>query len=186
MKRKIPSKRRSPTPWFQCPTRGCDCKMMKCEDVETSVHDTMRQWLDEYTIQIKAESRPSNDPVEAALEAVQGQLSALQFQQDSLCEYLEKGVYSIGMFTKRNSTLEKEIKRLQITEADLMRQKAEGSQRKSTTAQIIPTTQHILENYSVLSTEEKNRLWKLVLKKVTIYRSQAGEMTVNIYPNLPK
>ena len=52
--------------------------------------------------------------------------------------------------------------------------------------QIIPTTQHILENYDILTILEKNQLWKLVLKKVTVYRSQDDALTVKIYPNLPK
>ena len=38
----------------------------------------------------------------------------------------------------------------------------------------------------VLSNTEKNRLWKLVLEKATLYRTPAGELRVHIYPNLPK
>ena len=51
---------------------------------------------------------------------------------------------------------------------------------------MIPTTQHILENYDFLSVEEKNQLWKLVLEKVTVFRSQEDELMIHIYPNLPK
>ena len=55
-----------------------------------------------------------------------------------------------------------------------------------TTLQIIPTTQHILDNYDILTILEKNQLWKLVLKKVTVYRSQDDELSIQLYPNLPK
>ena len=44
----------------------------------------------------------------------------------------------------------------------------------------------ILESYPLLEIEEKNRLWKLVLKSVTVYRSPDDKLEVNIYPNLPK
>ena len=90
------------------------------------------------------------------------------------------------MFTKRNASLAKEIKQLQSAEADLLRQQGEGDQKKQSTAQIIPTTQHILDNYDTLTIAEKNRLWKLVMPKATVYRSPGNELTVNIYPNLPK
>ena len=50
----------------------------------------------------------------------------------------------------------------------------------------IPTTQHILDNYDTLTIAEKNRLWKLVMPRATVYRSPDNELTVNIYPNLPK
>ena len=90
------------------------------------------------------------------------------------------------MFTKRNTSLSKEIKQLQLAEADLMRQQSEQSQKEQQVAQIIPTTQHILESYPLLEIGEKNRLWKLVLKRVTVYRSPDDKLEVNIYPNLPK
>ena len=120
------------------------------------------------------------------LEAVRGQLEQLQSQQDTICEYLEKGIYTIDMFTKRNTSLSKEIKQLQIAEADLLRQQSEGDQKKQASMQIIPTTQHILDNYSILSPAEKNQLWKLVLQKATVYRSPDGKVTIHIYPNLPR
>ena len=47
-------------------------------------------------------------------------------------------------------------------------------------------TQHILDNYDILTILEKNQLWKLVLKKVTVYRSQDDELSIQLYPNWPK
>lgn len=44
-----------------------------------------------------------------------------------ICEYLEKGIYTIDMFTKRNTVLAKEIQSLQLTEADLLRQQESGA-----------------------------------------------------------
>ena len=186
MKRTVPDKHRNPTPWYRCPTRGCDCKIIKCEVVENSIKDAMEDWLEKYMLQIESTNQPKVDPITSALEAVRGQLAQFQLQQENICEYLEKGVYTIDMFTKRNASLTKEIKQLQSAEVDLLRQKGEGEQKQQSTAQIIPTTQHILESYPLLTPAEKNRLWKLVMKKATVYRSQDDKLTVNIYPNLPK
>ena len=146
----------------------------------------MEDWLDEYIIQLKSENKPKADPVATALEAVRAQLSGLQQQQDTICEYLEKGVYTIDMFTKRNAALAKEIKELQASEADLMRQQESGSRANQEALEIVPTTQHILDHYDILTPAEKNRLWKLVLKRATIYRTPDGELSVHIYPKLPK
>ena len=186
MKRTVPDKRRNPTPWYRCSARGCDCKIIKCEVVENSIRDAMQQWLNEYKIKIEANQQPKVDPIATALEAVRGQLAQLQLQQESICEYLEKGVYTIEMFTKRNTSLTKEIQQLRSAEADLFRQQGDGDQKKQAADRIIPTTQHILESYPLLTPAEKNRLWKLVMKKATVYRSPEDNLTVNIYPNLPK
>ena len=96
--------------------------------------------------------------------------------------------YVLGMMFYRyiSENLTNYIKQLQLAEADLMRQQSEQSQKEQQVAQSIPTTQHILESYPLLEIEEKNRLWKLVLKRVTVYRSPDDKLEVNIYPNLPK
>ena len=91
-----------------------------------------------------------------------------------------------GQAAKRNLALAKETKQLQESEDNLLKQKSEGKQKETAQTQIIPVAQHILESYPILSLEEKNRLWKLVLKKATIYRSPDNEVTIRIYPNLPK
>ena len=159
---------------------------MKCETVETALCDAMEEWLDNYIIQLETKVEPTIDPIDTALEAVRGQLSALQDQQEKICEYLEKGIYTIDMFTKRNLALAKEIKQLQESEEDLLKQKNADNQQETIHVQIIPAAQHILESYPLLTVEEKNRLWKLVLKKATIYRSPDDEVVIRIYPNLPK
>ena len=67
-----------------------------------------------------------------------------------------------------------------------MTQQNEGNEKNKSIMQIIPTTQHILDNYDILSILEKNQLWKLVLKKVTVYRSQDDDLSIHLYPNLPQ
>ncbi len=186
MKRYLPRPKTSPIAWYRCPTRNCDCKMIKCEIVESNIQEAMEKWLEKYLLQIEADQQPMADPVATALETIRGQLAQLQQQQENICEYLEKGIYSIDVFTKRNATLSQEIKQLQTTESDLLRQQREGRKKTQATVQIIPTTQHILDNYDDLTVEEKNRLWKLVMQKATVYRSPDDKVTVNIYPNLPK
>ena len=41
--------------------------------------------------------------------------------------------------------------------------------------ELIPTTQRILDSYPHLSVAEKNSLWKIVLEKITVFRTPEGE-----------
>ena len=104
----------------------------------------MEKWLAEYTIKIETEQSPQTDPAETALSFVRDQLVELQMQQDKICEYLEKGVYTVEMFTKRNDTLTREIQKQRAAESDLLKKQSSQSETKSAEAEIIPTTQHIL------------------------------------------
>lgn len=160
--------------------------MNKCHTVENYIYDAMEEWLEQYILQINSDQRPVIDPIESSLETVRGQIAALQQQQDKLCEYLEKGIYSVEMFAKRNTVLSAEIQKLRSSEAELIQQQCAGAKKKKTSLQIIPATQHILDNYHLLSIEEKNQLWKLVIKKATVYRTQDDELMIHVYPNLPQ
>ncbi len=96
---------------------------MKCDFVENAVVNAMREWLSEYTIKVETEQAPQADPTETALNLIRQQLLELQGQQDKICEYLEKGIYTVEMFSKRNETLTREICKLQKAEADIQKSK---------------------------------------------------------------
>lgn len=185
MKRNVPSKKQKTSPWYRCPTRGCDCRAIKCDFAEESILKAMKEWLAEYTVNIEAEKTIQTDPVETALKVVREQLTEIQLQQDKIYEYLEKGVYTVEMFTKRNDTLTREMRKLQASEADLLKKQSSQSDIKNAEAEIIPTTQRILDSYSRLSVPEKNSLWRIVMEKITMYRTPDGEFSMHIYPKLP-
>ena len=98
----------------------------------------MEEWLEQYILQINSDQRPVIDPIESSLETVRVQIAALQQQQDKLCEYLEKGIYSVEMFAKRNTVLSAEIQKLRSSEAELMQQQCSGAEKKKTSLQITP------------------------------------------------
>lgn len=110
----------------------------------------------------------------------------LQGQQDKICEYLEKGVYTVEMFSKRNETLTREICKLQKAEADIQKKQTVKNGEKKAVEELIPTTQRILDSYPHLSVEEKNSLWKIVLEKITVFRTPEGEFSLHLYPKLPR
>ena len=116
---------------------------------------------------------------------MQDKIGELRLQQEKICELLEKGVYTVEIFTKRNDSLEKEIRNLQISETELLEQCRDEKQMKSRTDEIIPTTQRILDQYGNLKISEKNSLWKMVLEKITMYRPNDKEFDLHIYPKLP-
>lgn len=185
MKRNVPGKSQNTLPWYRCPTRGCDCRSIKCNMVEDAVLKAMQEWFTEYTIKVNTEDIPQSNNIETALSVVREQLSELHEQQDKICELLEKGVYTVDMFSKRNSALEREIRKLQSSETDLLEKSESQEQVESERAEVIPATQHILDSYEQLSIHEKNRLWKIVMEKITVYRTPDGKFSMHIYPKLP-
>lgn len=123
--------------------------------VEDAVLKAMQEWFTEYTIKVDTEDVPQSNNIETALSVVREQLTELHLQQDKICELLEKGIYTVDMFSKRNSALEKEIRKLQSSETDLLEKSKSQKEFQSKMAEVIPTTQHILDSYEQLSIQEK-------------------------------
>ncbi len=112
--------------------------------------------------------------------------TAERFDPHKICEYLEKGVYTVEMFSKRNETLTREICKLQKAEADIQKKQTVKNGEKKAVEELIPTTQRILDSYPHLSVAEKNSLWKIVLEKITVFRTPEGEFSLHLYPKLPR
>ena len=60
----------------------------------------MTKWLSEYSLNITPDFVPKEDPAESALSRIREKLHQLHQQQDNICKYLEKGIYTVEMFTK--------------------------------------------------------------------------------------
>lgn len=185
IKRNVASKGKNTAPWYRCPTRGCDCSSIKCNLVEDAVVEKMKEWLVNHTIHIEDTELKVDTHLEDALSIIQKQLVDLQEQQDKICDLLEKGIYTIQMFQKRNDTLSADISKLQADEALLIERIQKEQNTINTKSKLIPTVQNLLDSYDILNPKEKNELWKQVLEKVTLLREKgAKEFEVHIYPKI--
>ena len=92
------------------------------------------------------------------------------------------------MFTKRNATLVEEINELKERERTLQEKIAAQQSAEHKKNAFIPMTQQLLDSYDILTTEEKNRIWKVLLEKVTYYRKPGAgkkDFEIHIYPRIP-
>ena len=145
----------------------------------------MKKWWQEVTLDIVPNERNSMTE-EKQLDLMRKQLKNHLEQQNQVCGLLERGVYTEEMFLKRNAVLQGEIKELQsgIEELEIIcHNKGEYKQAREI---FLPTTAHILDYYDRMTPEEKNRLWKLLMEKITYYRNPEtpDRVEIHLYPRL--
>lgn len=185
MAKNVPSKKQNTAPWYFCRNK-CGGRTIKCHIVEEAVYTQMKDWLHNYVIQIVADIPKNDDKHQDALEILRNKIAELVKQQDNLCDLLEKGTYSLDLFNRRNSKLESELVQLRQDEKDLLEQIKTQSKTEADAVSLIPKTQRLLDNYDEMTNKEKNMLWKEVLEKVTVFRSQDDDVSIVIYPKLPR
>lgn len=177
---------RGTKPWYRC-KGSCGCRMLRCDVLEDAVVEKMKEWLNGYTVSIK-EIEQKDNGFQVILASIQKQITDLQSQQNKICELLETNVYTVEMFTKRNAALVEEIKELKEREEIIQKQIQEQVSVERSTRQLIPMTQQLLDSYDILTAEEKNKIWKVLLEKITYYRKPGAgkkDFEVHIYPKIP-
>lgn len=165
--------------------RGCDAKGHQMDDVENAIVTEMRNWLGGYILTLKIEDTPPDDSLEVAVDLLQKEVDDLLEQQNNICELLEKRVYTVELFTKRNTALQNDIDRIKRDIEELKEKIFNQQKEQIVKSNIIPATQYLLDNYDSLTVREKNDLWKEVLEKVTFYKGErGGNFHITLYPKL--
>ena len=165
--------------------RACGAKGHQMDEVENAIVAEMKKWLSGYLLTLKTENTEPDDSLEVALEILQKEMDDLLEQQNNICELLEQRVYTVELFTKRNTALQNDIDRIKLNIEDLKEQIFLQQKDKAVKCNIIPATQYMLDNYDRLTAREKNDLWREVLEKITFYKAErGGEFQITIYPKL--
>ena len=154
-------------PRYKCSNYNCKMMSTNFTDVEKNVLDSLQNWLSNYKLNIKNTNEAFDiSTLQISLTNIESEISKLNTQQQKTCELLEQGVYSIEMFQRRNGTLQAQINDL-ISQKDNISKKIEETSNKKNAINLIPRTiQNLLENYSELSVEEKNRILKTIIKRI--------------------
>ena len=156
-----------------------------CDIVEDKIVEAMREWWKDVTLKVvPVEKKGATE--ETQLDMMRKQLKSHFEQQNQICNLLERGVYSEEMFLKRNVVLQKAIKELQSSIEELEEICHNKSEYEQAREIFLPTTAHILDYYDRMTAEEKNRLWKLLMEKITYYRSpeKPDSIEIHLYPRL--
>ena len=156
-----------------------------CDIIEDKIVEAMKEWWRDITLTV-APSEKKENLEETQLDMMRKQLRSHIEQQNQICNLLERGVYSEEMFVKRNAVLQKDIKELQSSIEELEEICHNKDEYEQAREIFLPTTAHILDYYDRMTAEEKNRLWKLLMEKITYYRSpeKPDSIEIHLYPRL--
>lgn len=176
--------RKNQTERYDCVNTKCDCRSTISPIIEEAILSELKSWLAGYSVTVEAPTAITD--YQSLLDNAEAKLKDLTDKQNKLCEYLETGIYTPTVFATRNAVYEKNIADVTDSIIQLRKSISEQNKRISDNAQIVPTVKHILDDYDKLDVETKNRLLKMVVKKITYYRKRGGdEISVKIYPLLP-
>lgn len=91
----------------------CDNISVNVNLVQKAIVDALKQALEDYEVKLEEEVPSRANEHEILVKSLEKQLSELLKRQDDICDYLEKGIYTVDMFLDRKGKIESEINRVQ-------------------------------------------------------------------------
>lgn len=145
----------------------CGNRSATYKEVEEEVLRVLVQLLENLR-ELSAEPEKSGAAQRAITAALHKELNALETQQERLYEFLESGVYSAEVFTKRNAALAQKRQELQDAIAEAEAQEASDVDYEQRII-ALKAAISILQDEAA-NAEDKNRLLRSVIKDITYHR----------------
>lgn len=192
-----PYNSRTKTDTIMCQSNVCDNISSYLPYVEESVLNSLSEWVREYKLKWGKDNTSDTcseiNVHKIALKKIEEKILIFNKQIDNLHDLLEQGIYSSEMFLERNRILSKKLDEA-INHKKEIKAKIDNelllNESKTT---IIPKIENLLKVYHTLpNAQEKNRMLKEVLEKVTYVKDRNGrwhnspdDFEIIIYPKLP-
>lgn len=154
-------------PVFKCGTRGCKNMSASLYDVESKVIEEIenklkdfKYFINNYSDEISNKKKLVNDEI----ELINKEISKKESMIDKCCEMLEEGIYTKEKYLARVNILENDLKALKVALNGL---KSTNFDESDNILKTIPKLELVLKEYWDLDAEQKNRLLKTIINKVT-------------------
>lgn len=184
--------------YIKCHARECTMVSTPYYLVEDRVLSILRDWANDYTVVLRdigmktASNIADYDAISSSLNQ---ELTALEKQQRTIYELVERGMYTDEEFKERISEVKKRIEDTKNSLKKLGADKDASETRRKAAEEFVPKVKHILDIYASLpSAGAKNGLLKEVLDHVVYNKEKSGafrgcsadDFTLTAYPKLPK
>lgn len=184
--------------YITCHARACPMISTPFYLVEKRVLDILKQWASDYKVILKNIGIESDSGIanyEAISTSIQQELTALEKQQRTVYDLVERGVYSDEDFKTRITEIKQRIEDTQNSLKKLKVEKKKSELQKKAAEEFIPKVKHILAVYNTLpSAAAKNSILKEVLDHADYNKEKSGafkgysadDFTLTAYPKLPR
>ena len=186
-------------PTLMCTNSKCDNISSQLSIVEDKIIQALRIWLIGYKFDYE-QLQKNKDNIEIItkqkqLQQLENNIAKEKSKQDKIYTSYEDGIYDKNEFTERLNISKTNIEQLKFKLEILKNEIKQYDVSNSKSNIEIPKLENILDIYPMLeSSEEKNRLLKSILEKVTYLKtekairknSDASNFEIHIYPKIPK
>ena len=155
--------------------------------VERAVIDALRQWLEGYRVKIETVGFTEDIANgQSQVDKLEQEIQRIQTQLENAYDLVEQGLYTLDFFKSRREKLMAELSQIQERKAALQRSIEQLEQNEASQSHLIPSTEALLESYGDMNAEERNKLLKVILRRIEYAKGEDGKITIDLFPQLPR
>ena len=155
--------------------------------VEQAVIDALRQWLEGYRVKIEAVGFAQDiENAQEQMEKLDQEIQRIQMQLENACDLVEQGLYTLEFFKARREKLSAEMTQIQEKKAGIQQSLEQLRRNEASQSLLIPSTEALLESYGDMTPEEKNKLLKVILRRIEYAKGEDGKIIIDLFPQLPR
>ena len=162
-----------------CINSKCDNISSRIDVVEKKVIESLKEWLTSYETEINNTSIAQtniNDIIkikQSSMKKIQMDISECDNKIERVHDFLEKGVYTIDVFTERKNRILKQKQELFTKYSEIDNELNKIKQIEEAKKDLIPKTKNVLMQYKdCKDVKNKNVLLKSVVEKVEYLKTQ--------------
>ena len=172
-RRGVPERRKPD--YLVCHARACKTVSAPFHLVETAILSELQKKLDKHTVDLsQIEIKQNDDEIKILQNAqlkIKTELASIETQKNSLHDFLERGVYDVDTFINRSKLL--------ADKSDKLKEELISVENKITKKLIpnpvnIPLTTKILEEYDLMTADNKNKILKELIHKIIYKKDKNG------------
>lgn len=172
--------------WLRCVNiKNCHNTGCNYDVVEEKILEAIRIWFSDYQIKLDTVGYKTDiDSLEHDIRQVSKEIEKTKAQLNKAFDLIEQGIYTLDVFQERRAKLTDDIDALEAKRSAIQDQISILQTANESQANLIPTTQNLLDNYDILTVKQKNEILKKILFKIEYSRQPQGEIEITLHPQL--
>lgn len=182
---------------IKCTNRNCKCVSTPVYLVEKELLESLREWLEAYKAEVRCIKKENAEAaaVEQSIRELRSQLSKLDTQLGNIHDFLEQGVYTVELFTKRSAELGKRKTDIENKIQSLEKRLEEAERRNKAKFKTIPKAEQAIEAYpKAADAQKKNVLLKSILTRIEYSKTVPNKkgninnanFILDVFPRIPR
>ncbi|WP_304340257.1 recombinase family protein [Metaclostridioides mangenotii] len=173
---------------------NCLNRSTKLNILEKTIIESLERWLVGYKIEISENDIKNNNSTtikdyNKMLSNLEKEFDELAKQKDGLHDFLEKRIYDIDTYLNRSKNISDRIDTINDSIKHIKNEINKEIEKTQAKVKFLPSLEYLLDNYAISTIEEKNKLLKTVLDRVTYTKNHKKrdeyDFDIVLYPKLP-